>query len=108
MVSDTMKMVGSWAFVVGLIIAGVMGLVGAGNLTVWILAVLGLIVGLLNVTGGESHKFLVASIAFLVSAQGLNVVWTALGPYVSNIVIFVAPAAAVVALRALYDMARAH
>ncbi|MBI1972388.1 hypothetical protein HYS50_00085 [Candidatus Woesearchaeota archaeon] len=83
-----------------------MGFVGTGGMTLWILAVLGLIVGLLNVTGKESHLFLVASIAFLVSAQGLNVVWDALKPYVSNIMIFVAPAAAVVALKALYDIAK--
>ncbi len=103
--AEMMQKVGSWAFVLGLIIAVVMGFIGAGETTIWVLAVLGLIVGLLNVTGKEAHLFLVAAIAFLVSAQGLNTVWSALAPYVSNVVVFVAPAAAIVALRALYDVA---
>src|SRR3989344_3892059 len=106
--SEMMQKVGSWAFVLGLIIAVVMAFMGTGGTTIWILAVLGLIVGLLNVTGKEIHLFLVAAIAFLVSAQGINLIWEALKPYVANIVVFVAPATAVVALRALYDLAREH
>ena len=106
--SEMMQKVGSWAFVLGLIIAVVMAFMGTGSTTIWILAILGLIVGLLNISGSESHLFLVAAIAFLVSASSLNLVWEALSPYVSNVVVFVAPAAAVVALRPLYDVAREH
>lgn len=108
MVSDMMKKVGSWSFVIGLVIAVVMGFVGAGGMTVWVLAVLGLIVGLINVSHGESHLYLVASIAFLVSASSLTLILDALKPFLENIAVFVGPGAAVVAVRALYDMAREH
>lgn len=108
MVSDMMKKVGSWSFIIGLIIAIIMGFVGTGNMTLWVLAVLGLIVGLINVSHGESHLYLVASIAFLVSASSLTVILSALRPFLENIAVFVGPGAAVVAIRALYDMAREH
>ena len=108
MVSDTMKTVGSWAFVIGLIIAIVMGFVDLGSTALWVLAVLGLIVGLINVSHGESQLYLVASIAFLVSASSLTIILDALKPFLQNIAVFVGPGAAVVALRALYDMAKSR
>lgn len=106
MASDSMQKIGSWAFIIGLVIAIIMGFVGAGSTTVWILAVLGLIVGLLNVSGQESQHFLVAAIAFMLSAQGLNIVLSSIAGVLSNIIVFVAPAAAIVALRALYDVSK--
>ena len=106
-----MEKLGSWAFVIGLIIAVVMGLVSyAGATTIWILAFLGLVVGLLNVTGEESQHFLIAGIAFIVSASSLarvlplEVVQNMLG----NIVVIVSPATAVVAIKALFDIAKSR
>ena len=99
---------GSWAFIIGLIIAVLFGLFGtAGSTTMWVLAVLGLIVGLLNVTHGEAHMYLIASIAFLLSANSLTMILSSLSGMMKNIVTFVAPGAAIVALRALYDIAKA-
>lgn len=99
---------GSWAFIIGLVIAVLFGLFGtAGSTTMMVLAVLGLIVGLLNVTHGEAHMYLIASIAFLLSANSLTMILSSLGEMMKNIVTFVAPGAAIVALRALYDIAKA-
>lgn len=75
-----------------------------------ILAVLGLIVGFLNVSNEETHSFLVASIALLlVGSAGLDFlpyVGSWLGHIFLNISQFVAPAAMIVALKAVIDMAK--
>jgi hypothetical protein len=60
--------IGFWAFIIGLILAIVGGLVAHDNAAVVvILIVLGLVVGLLNVTGKEIMLFLVATVALIVA-----------------------------------------
>jgi hypothetical protein len=101
--------VGKWAFIVGLVLAGVAGLLLQAVWVVWVLAILGVIVGLLNVTQEETQGFLLAAIAFALSATALNTV-----PYVGGVVAnilgyvaaFVAGAMIVVALKALFETAR--
>ena len=115
---DMMAKVGSWAFIVGLVIAVLAGVVikeqqWMGWL-ILVLGVLGLIVGFLNVTARESTPFLVAAIALVVSATSFNAV-LALIPssqvvsivqvVLGNIAVCVAPAAVLVALRAIYALA---
>ena len=69
-----------------------------------ILAVLGLIVGFLNVSGSKSNTFLIADIALSASAGSLSVLPEA-GAYVmviaSNVTVLVGPALLVVALKSL-------
>jgi len=104
---------GEWAFFAGLIIAIVLAITPAGGEAPWAapsLALLGLVVGLLNIKAQETTKFLVATIALLmVGSAGLqslpwvgglmdNVLW--------NISQFVALAALIVALKAVVEMAR--
>ena len=103
-----MQALGSWAFIIGLVLAVIFGLTGTSPTVVWILAVLGLIVGLLNVTHKETHTFLVAAIAFLVSASSLAIILSSLEDILKNIVVFVGPSAAIVALKALYDIAKSR
>jgi hypothetical protein len=101
--------VGKWAFIVGLVLAGVAGLLFQAAWVVWVLAILGVIVGLLNVTQEETQGFLLAAIAFALSATALNTV-----PYVGGVVAnilgyvaaFVAGAMIVVALKAMFETAR--
>jgi hypothetical protein len=75
-----------------------------------ILAVLGVIVGLFNITYKETHGFLVASIVLLlVGSAGLDFLpyiggW--LGTAFINISHFVAPAAMVVAFKTVIELAR--
>lgn len=102
-----LEKIGSLAFIIGLVISIIFGLRGpAAGLTMIILAVLGLIVGLLNVTHKESHIYLVAAIAFMISASSLTSITSSVGGITENIKTFVAPGAAIVALRALYDLAK--
>lgn len=103
---------GSYAFLIGVGIAILGGLfssvVSAGTLTL-VLVILGLVVGFINITDREIQSFLIASIALIATSNAdLNTI-PAVGEYltaiVDNITAFVAPAALVVALKAIKGMA---
>lgn len=105
--------VGEWAFLVGLLLAIVLGLFPqalAVNTTTAVLVVLGIIVGLVNIAGKESHNFLLASVALLVAGSAgygvLPGVGDYLGAILTNISTFVAPAAVIVAVKAVYELAK--
>jgi len=109
--------VGPWAFILGLVVAVVSALSGT---VFWVLGVLGLVVGLLNITDREITLYLLASLTFLVSANALSVTLTKLvtlvpvigdwltiiDPLLANVTLFVAPGAGIVALKALYNISK--
>ena len=112
---------GVWAFLVGLLLAVVLSLVSVFHgptvppLAIVALAVLGVIVGLLNITASEVQKFLVTMIAFLLGVYALqNVfaalggagIWVGLGIFFNLLSVFMAPAAVVVAIQSLYLLAK--
>jgi uncharacterized membrane protein YccC len=115
--------VGGWAFILGVVIAIIAGLVstfafsalasGAAYVLL-VLVVLGLIVGFLNVKDKEVVNFLIAAIALMaVGTANLGTIDKAiplLGTLVQTIVqyiaAFVAPAALVVALEEVYSIAK--
>jgi hypothetical protein len=107
---------GSWAFILGVLIAIIAGLAAGsmdaatmGYMAV-ILVVLGLVVGFLNIGAKEVTDFLIAAIALVaVGAANLTAIpW--IGAYFASMVLyiaaFVAPAALIVALKAIYNTAR--
>ena len=64
--------VGNYSFIIGVIIAVVLGLVSLGAATPWLaslLVVLGLIVGFLNVTGKETKEFLIVATVLVIAAS---------------------------------------
>jgi len=98
------------AFIAGYTIAVITGIWWRdnGGLIV-ILVVLGLVVGLLNITGGEIIPYLVAAIALVVvgnfeAFESLNLAVDGLGDNINDIVgklaLFTAPAAVVQAIKA--------
>jgi ATP synthase protein I len=101
--------VGKWAFIVGLVIAVIAGLLFQAVWVVWVLALLGVVVGLLNISTEETERFLLAAIAFLLSATALGVI-PLIGGLIDNILAyvaaFVAGATVVVALVTLFRTAR--
>ena len=109
-----MQKLGHYAFLLGIILAIIVGLFEkAINPTVAVTALvfLGLIVGFMNITTKESTPFLIATIAVLVAGgSGLDVIGYGIGPMLVNvlqkIVIFVAPAAIIVALKQIYTLAQ--
>ena len=115
MVKKKCGKLGKWSFVLGVLLAAVAGLLpgllGAEAVAL-VLVVLGLIVGFLNIQEKESVNFLVASIALMaVGTAGVEQIGLfGLGPLfeimVTFIGIFVAPAAVVVSLKLVLDLAK--
>jgi len=119
-----MQTIGSYAFLGGVLLAlgvGFFGGFGIGQEVILLtLGVLGLVVGLVNITEKEIVPFLVATVAINVSLGSLstviknvlgiipafagvaNGIVTALG----YLMVFVSPAAAVVAVIAIWNMSK--
>lgn len=104
-----MEKIGTWAFLIGMLIAVLAGLIPSLPATqvAWVLVILGLVVGFLNIRAREAQEFLVACIAILVVSGmgGLPPLGRTLGTILTNIIAFVAPAAMLVALRAIWQLA---
>ena len=109
------KDMGQWAFMLGVILAILAGLVQPmvaqyEGVIAMLLVVLGVLVGLMNVSGKEVNSFLIAAIALLAAeSPGIDtLLWVGplIGPILTNISAFVAPAAVIVALKAVYELAQ--
>jgi hypothetical protein len=107
---EKLALAGKWAFIVGLILAVVAGILfEAEEVVFWVLAILGVIVGLLNVSRADTQGFLLAAIAFILSATALNlipIVGETLSQILQYVAAFVAGATVVVALKALFETGR--
>lgn len=104
-----MALVGKWAFIIGLIIAVVAGFGFSYAWFGWVMVVLGLIVGFLNVSKEEVQAFLLAAIGLLMSATAISVIpfiGEILTRILANVAIFIAAAIVVVALRSLFSTMR--
>jgi chromate transport protein ChrA len=119
---------GQYAFLGGFVIAILVGLVSnmlgtALPLALAVLGLLGIIVGLMNISEKEEMHFLVAAIALLLVTNTINTVVSNLDTvtgtvssalsisayvyqFLSALSVFVAPAAFVVALKQIYDLAK--
>ena len=101
--------VGRWAFIAGLVIAVIAGLIFNAAWVIWVLVILGLIVGFLNVTGAESQSFLIAAIGLTISAsavQAVPLVGGLVTNILANLVTFISPAILVVAIKVVLETAR--
>jgi hypothetical protein len=104
--------IGFWAFIIGLLLALIGGLVAPNNATVVvILVILGLIVGLLNISGKETMLFLVATIALIVAAGAfaplsIGSIGDKLDDMVRLVATFMAPAAVVASIKAIWAVGK--
>ena len=121
MASNSSQKLGIYIFLAGVAIAIVAGILfAAGQIGIfkgietWIplvLVVLGVVVGFLNIKDKDLHEFLMASMVLLLlsgTAAGLNqipVVGVYLAAIAQSLAIFVAPAALIVSVKAIKDMA---
>jgi len=119
-----LKTIGSWLFLVGILVAVIVGIIFAANATLLanysgtistLLAVLGFVVGILsffavgNITKEKVPTFLIAALMLVgIGASApffVNV--DIVGPYFTWIAgmlaVFVAPAAGLLAIRAIWD-----
>jgi len=112
MAKNNLDVVGKWAFIIGLVLAVIAGIIEVAN--IWeipqlalILVILGLIVGFLNITEKNTLKLLVAIIALVTVGSAavatIPSIDTYLGAMVTNIIAFVGAAGLVVALKAIYE-----
>jgi len=104
--------VGSWSFILGIIIAIVAGLFQETTYTATVLILLGVLVGFLNITGEEAMTFLLASVSLVVISwvggptfSEVAVIGRTLQVMLNNMMIFVIPASIIVALRAVLTLA---
>jgi len=116
--SNILGIIGFWAFILGLVIAVVFGIMaalgmamGAMPAIIIVLIILGLVVGFLNITAKEILLFLVATIALIVVGgvfAPLKVL--AIGNMLDSILALVAtlmaPAAVVAAIKALWAVGK--
>ena len=110
------NMIGGSAFIIGLVLSAAIAIFSSTVVPLWAiytLAIIGVIVGFLNITEHESIGFLVASIAFLISFQALGTVftvltlgWQGVSAFFYLMSIFVAPAAAIVATKEILGAAK--
>ena len=108
--SSDANVVGSWAFLVGVLLAVVLGLIGNFSQT-WmiVLVVIGLLVGLLNVVGDEVTPFMMSGVVLIIASAFGGAVLANV-PLVSSVlnsllVIFV-PATVIVAIKNVFNLAK--
>lgn len=118
--SDMWAKIGVWSFIAGVLIAILIALAtffgksaGLQSWSVIVLVILGLIVGLLNIGANEVDRFLLASVAFVIASASMATVFAQLGTsfdwlqvFMGAIAVFAAPAALLVAFKALYNVAK--
>ncbi|MBU0471366.1 MAG: hypothetical protein KKF89_03990 [Nanoarchaeota archaeon] len=100
---------GSWAFLIGFVLALLFGIVGVTDGVAWLLVVFGLVVGFLNVTDKETQSFLLAgTVLVLVSALGAEamVIIPLIGNILNAILLLFIPATIIVALKSVFQLAR--
>jgi len=132
-VETIVKRIGSWLFLIGIVIALIVGVVigaygGVDNLT-WdmtpvaaLLAVLGFVVGVLSffALGSITHErvptFLIAALILVGIGLASNTWtfgnWSGIEPYFTSITqmlfVFAAPAAGLLAIRAIWDAGKSE
>jgi hypothetical protein len=110
-----LQKIGSWAFILGVILAVVAAIFT--QLNPWltsVLIVLGLVIGLLNIGTAETQPFLLAALALVIvsgftSSNSIITQVASVGPVLGRIftalLLLMVPATIVVALRSIYTLA---
>jgi uncharacterized membrane protein len=104
------SMLGSWSFLIGVILALIFGLIGnLGPGVTYVLIVLGIVIGLLNIADEEVSPFLMSgAVLVIVSTLGQSVVQTVPIFYVTlqALTMLFVPATIIVALKHVFTLAR--
>lgn len=113
-----MTLVGPVAWYVGLLVALGTAFIDPSGWLYLGLAVIGVIVGLLNITAKETGPFLFASIAFIVAVLAMAVLigmtygvlmmrYPEILRLATNLTVLIGAGAMIISLRAIYEMAKA-
>lgn len=107
-------LIGFVIFLAGILLAIIGGIAAPGEGTIiLILVILGIIIGVLNITAKEAIPMMIAAIALIVVGQAgfiaLNDISAGLGDTINDVVAYfsqlMAPAAVISAMRALFSFA---
>ncbi|MEM4755513.1 MAG: hypothetical protein QW594_00050 [Candidatus Woesearchaeota archaeon] len=111
--TNILSKIGTIAFIVGVVLALIAGLWGLSDLWIAVLVLAGLIVGFLNVTADETNQFVLMTVAIIIVASlagtmlgVLGWIGTYLKGVFNAVVTFITPATIVVALKAIYAIAK--
>ncbi len=116
MAKDTLSLIGGIAFLIGIIIAIIfafLNLVIPGfqitSLMAVILVIIGIVVGLLNITHKESTPFLMSGAVLIIAASLgkdiINIIHS-LGRFLDYLLLIFVPATIIVAVRNVFSLAR--
>ena len=113
--SSTSERIGAWAFIIGGLVAIILGAITSTAGQAWVvglLLILGIVVGFLNISEREIVPFLVACVAFLVAAPVFGVaVSDVVGGFdwldriLKHLSVFVLPAAIIASVKAIFALA---
>lgn len=110
MAKKTGNVLGGWAFLIGVVLALIIGVIGNVTPTIaYILVLVGLVIGLLNIGDEETTPFLMSgTVLIIASSLGgsvVNVVPILDGVLNALLLLFV-PATVIVAVRHVFSLAR--
>ena len=111
MVKNKVNTIGGWAFLIGVVLAIILGLLPNGINQTWtyVLVIAGLIVGLLNIADKETTPFLMSGIVLIIASTFGQVVMDGVpvfnGMLKTLLIIFV-PATIIVAIKNAFSLAR--
>ena len=108
------NLLGAWAFLVGVILAVIFGFFTYGAWLGWTLVIVGIVIGLLNITDTEAQPFLMAgTILVIVSYFGGNMFNSLtiggiafFSNILKNMLMLFVPATIIVALKSVFSMAK--
>ena len=111
------NLLGAWAFIIGVVLAVIFGLFAVPAVATWlpwVLVIVGLLVGFLNIADVEVQPFLIAgAILVIVANFGLDVFATILmgqkailANILGNLLMIFVPATIIVALKSVFSFAK--
>ncbi len=110
MAKNASNVIGSWAFLIGVILAVVLGFMNiASNVWTITLVAIGIIVGLLNIADKEAGPFLLSgAVLVIVSSLGQGEVGAipALGRVLEALLTIFVPATIIVAIKNVFGLAK--
>lgn len=116
MAKEKQNIIGAWAFLIGVVLALIVGALGLEGAS-WsaALVVLGIVIGLLNIGGTELKEFMLAGTVLVVVSAfgsaygnllGLSISIINIGAILSALLALFVPATIVVALKTVFALAR--
>lgn len=108
------NMLGAWAFLIGVILAVIFGFFNYPVWVSWIMVIIGIIIGLLNINDKEVQPFLMAGVVLVIVSYFGGAVFANikildiafLQKILSNMLVLFVPATIIVALKSVFSLAK--